>query len=414
MNPLIERLYKKINKNRENLIKGFINSIPTPFKRFANDFIGFEESTYYLITSFTKAGKSQLAYYLIWEALWYLYYHPNKGKTLKILAFPLEETDVKVEARLASWLLHKFTKGQCRISPKDLLSSNNDKPVPQEVLDIMNNDEYIDLLDFYTNSMIFSDESNPTGIYKECKKYALKNGKVIKRKEIRVNIMGNEEYIDVFDHYEKDDPNEIVLTLVDTLNLLNSEKGYNKKQTIDKMSEYGIFIRDTYLQSPLFIQQQNTSNESIENFKYSRIRPTTSGLGDSTNPARDANITLSIFSPFKFGLKEYLGYSIDKFKDHFRTLEVLTNRDGELGGIVPLLFDGAVCNWEELPYLTDTQGMANVYKKIGTMFFSAGYRCKKTFFKRLKNKIYRTIMFIQKCIIIVIYSFKYIKIKRKK
>ena len=63
---------------------------------------------------------------------------------------------------------------------------------------------------------------------------------------------------------------------------------------------------------------------------------------------------LGVFSPFRFGLKEYLGYPIDKFKDHFRTLEVLVNRDGELGGIVALFFDGAL-EWAELLNLRTQQ-----------------------------------------------------------
>ena len=95
-----------------------------------------------------------------------------------------------------------------------------------------------------------------------------------------------------------------------------------------------------------------------------RTRPSTAGLGDSKYTAHDANIVLGIFSPFKFGLKEYLGYPIDKFKDHFRTLEVLVNRDGELGGIVALFFDGATCNWIELPKPDDAVGLDRVYNYL--------------------------------------------------
>ena len=416
LNPLIGRVFKSVKKNRDNILSGYINSIPPPFKRFSHDFIGFEEATYYLITSFTKAGKSQLAYYLIWEALWYLYHNPNKGKSLKVLVFPLEETDVKVTTRLISWLLHKYTCEEIRISPKDLMSADNEKPVPENVLAIMEDDGFLDILNYFLDHMIFSTESNPTGIYKECIKYAVDNGKVITTKVTKTNDFGQKVEIDKFDHYEKNDPNEIVIPLVDTFNLLDSERGYTKKQCIDKMSEYCIILRNNYYMSPLGIQQQNTSNESIENFKFSKIRPSTSGLGDSTNPARDANITLSIFSPFKFGLKDYLGYSIDKLKDHFRTLEVLTNRDGELGGIVPLYFDGAICNWKELPYVTDTAAMSRMYNKVGNLFFSVGYRCKKSFFEKMKDKFNKIIRYIQKHLIIsVLYLYNTInKVKRKK
>ena len=74
-----------------------------------------------------------------------------------------------------------------------------------------------------------------------------------------------------------------------------------------------------------------------------------------------ANIVLGLFSPFRFGLTEYFDYDITKLKDHIRFLEVIVNRDGEMGGLLPLWFDGAVCDFKELPKPNDTQNMANVY-----------------------------------------------------
>lgn len=61
------------------------------------------------------------------------------------------------------------------------------------------------------------------------------------------------------------------------------------------------------------------------------------------------NIVLGLFSPTRFGLKEYLGYNIDILKDNIRFLEVCVNRDGEMGGIIALYFDGACCFFKELP-----------------------------------------------------------------
>lgn len=53
-NDLINRTISNLEKRRENLIQGKINSLPPPFSRFKNDFIGFEQGTYIGITSFTK------------------------------------------------------------------------------------------------------------------------------------------------------------------------------------------------------------------------------------------------------------------------------------------------------------------------------------------------------------------------
>lgn len=353
-----------LKARRQRLLDGGVNTIPSPFKRFSRDFLGWEQATYYIITSFTKGGKTQLVSHLLFEALMYCYYNEKKtGVSIKVLYFPLEETKQRIMTRFYSWLLNKHFK--IRISPSDLRSSDNERPVPQNILDLLDSDEFTDIVDYFESHIIFSEESNPTGIYKFCRQYAEEHGKVYTKTMKVKDELGLEKEVQAFSHYIPDDPNEYVIPVIDTVNLLENERGFTKKQTIDKFSEYAAkYMRNRYGQSPVVIQQQNTDNESVESVKMNRTRPTTAGLGDSKYTSHDANIVLGVFSPFRFGLKEYLGYPIDKFKDHFRTLEVLVNRDGELGGIVALFFDGATCNWAELPKPENTAGMGQVYSYL--------------------------------------------------
>jgi hypothetical protein len=84
-------------------------------------------------------------------------------------------------------------------------------------------------------------------------------------------------------------------------------------------------------------------------------------LGDSKYVSRDADIVLGLFSPFRFGMTDYLGYDITILKDRLRFLEVIVNRNGEMGGILPLWFDGAVCDFRELPKSNDKTALAKVY-----------------------------------------------------
>ena len=364
---LREETNQMLRVRRQRLIDGGVNTIPSPFKRFSRDFLGWEQSTYYIVTSYTKGGKTQLVSHLIFDALLYCYYNEKKtGVSVKILYFPLEETKQRIMTRFYSWLLNRHYK--VRISPSDLRSSDNNKPVSEDILDKIDSDEFVDIVDYFEEHVIFSDESNPTGIYKECKRYAEEHGKVITKKLTLKDELGNEKVVEAFDKYIPNNPDEYVLVLADTVNLLQTERGFSKKQTIDKWSEYCITIRDRYGYSPINIQQQNTDNESVESVKLDRIRPTTAGLGDSKYTSHDANIVLGVFSPFRFGLKEYLGgYPIDRLKDHFRTLEVLVNRDGELGGIIGLFFDGATCTWAEMPKPNDTAGMGQVYAYLNKL-----------------------------------------------
>ena len=93
-------------------------------------------------------------------------------------------------------------------------------------------------------------------------------------------------------------------------------------------------------------------------------------------------MVLGLFSPFRFALKEYEGYDISKFKDNIRFLEMIVNRDGEMGGLCPLFFDGAVSVFNELPLPTDKDGITkclnyienNIRKPINLVFMGIHIR----------------------------------------
>lgn len=363
---LSEKTLELIKTRRERLINGGINSIPTPFKRFKNDFVGLEQGCYYLITSFTKGAKSQFFSNLLFEAIMYCYYNEKKtGVTIKVLYFPLEETDIRIMLRFQSWLLFKYTHEQIRISPADLKSSNNEKPVPQEVIDLLETDEIKDIINYFEEAVIIKDtETNPTGIYKTVKDFVKERGVIHTREKKYKDDLGNIRTTEGFDYYTANNPNEYVFMVIDTINLLQLERGFTKKQTIDKMSDYCVELRNYYNVSPIIIQQQNAENENIESIKLNRNRPSIVGLEDSKRPGKDCNIAFGIFSPARFGLSNCLNYNIDILQDHFRALEVIISRDGEMGGIIGLFFDGATCTWKELPPAEDVENMIKVYSYL--------------------------------------------------
>ena len=51
---LRERVVANLEERRQRILDGQLNCIPSPFKRFGEDFIGIEQSCYYTVTSFTK------------------------------------------------------------------------------------------------------------------------------------------------------------------------------------------------------------------------------------------------------------------------------------------------------------------------------------------------------------------------
>ena len=358
---LYDRTLQEIEDKRQRIIDGGVNCIPSPFKRFSNDFCGIEQDTYYCVTSFTKGGKSQIVSYMfIFQAVIYSYF-AKEQIDFKILYFPLEETKERIMQRFMSWLLYKVSKGSMRVSPSELRSTTS--AIDESIIDRLRQFDVQDILHYFEDHVIFPTEApNPTGIYKYCKQYAEDHGKVNKRTITIKDELGQPQDVEVFDSYEQDNPNEYRMIIIDTINLIDTERGMTLKQSIDKLSEYcAKYLRNRYHYSPIIIQQQAFESEGNDSFKLGRVRPSVAGLGDSKYVSRDADIVLGLFSPFRFGITEYFGYDITTLKDHIRFLEVIVNRNGEMGGLLPLWFDGAVCDFRELPKPDDKQAMAKVY-----------------------------------------------------
>ncbi len=380
---LRERVIANLEERRQRILDGQLNCIPSPFKRFSEDFIGIEQSCYYTITSFTKGGKSQFtSYTFIYKPLMFCYF-TKADIDIKILYFPLEETPERIMQRFISWLLFDFSKGKIRVSPRELRSTTS--PVSEEILEVINSDEFQDMLEYFESHIIFPEEAaNPTGIYKYCKNYAEEHGTVYTKIGKYKDEFGVVQERQVFDRYEQDNPNEYRLVIVDTINLIDTERGMTLKQSMDKLSEYcAKYLRNRYNYSPVIIQQQAFDQEGNEAFKLGRVRPSVAGLGDSKYTSRDSNVVLGLFSPFRFALKEYEGYDVSKFKDNIRFLEMIVNRDGEMGGLCPLFFDGAVCQFEELPRPDNKGEIAKVYDYLkhirgaaAKSFFSYGMKKK--------------------------------------
>lgn len=349
MKKLGKRVIEQLKERRQRILDGKVNSIPSPFKRFSDDYIGLEQDTYICVTSFTKGGKSQfVSYTMIYSSLLYAYYHPEKEIDITFLYFALEETPERVMQRFMSYLLYYLSKGKIRIPPKSLRSTK--EALSSDILKLLESEEYDKIITFFEEHIIFSTESNPTGIMKFCKKYAEENGVTFYDTYKVKNDFGDEIEEKKFSRYDLNNPNKYIVPIIDTINFVDTEKGMTLKQAMDKMSEYcAKILRNRYHMSPIVIQQQAFEAEGNDAIKIGKIRPSVAGLGDSKYVSRDANIVLGLFSPARFGLKEYLGYNIEILKDNIRFLEVCVNRDGEMGGIIALYFDGACCYFNELP-----------------------------------------------------------------
>lgn len=360
---LKNQVLQYIKKRRDRVLTGKINCVPLPFPRFRSELPGVEKGTYYLISGATKAGKTQIASYLIlYNTIFYAYQNPNKIKP-KIFYYNLEETKEKIMMRFMCYCLNKLSSGRIRLSPKELSSTNETEPVSEETLNILESPEYSILFGLFEDIVEFCPDRNPTGVWKTLNKYAKEHG-TLPQKKVTIKDGESTKEVIKYGHYVPNNPEEYVFILIDHVSLLEQERGMSKKETIDKLSEYMITLRDRYDYIPVVVQQQSTETFNLEAFKSNKIMPTVAGLADSKYTARDCNVMLGICNPYSFRMGTFLGYDTNLLNKYARFVEVVINRDGTANGVCALLFDGATCNFKELPKPEDAAKMQLVYNYV--------------------------------------------------
>lgn len=278
----------------------------------------------------------------------------------------------KEEKMLSAFANILYIKEGIRISPKDLKSTKADNILSKETLEIIQKYEsYFNKIEEIVE--FIDDVRNPTGIYKIVKNYALANGKIHYRD---INIVDKEtnetKTIKVEDYYEPNDPEEYVMIIIDHIGLIEPE--FQNGQKLDLRDSIGLLssnyllkLRNRFKYIPVVIQQQAAAQESIENKKYNKLKPSLDGLADNKTTQRDANFIFGLFSPFRHEIPDYLNYDITFFKDNIRFLEIIGGREGGGGTICPLYFDGAVNYFKELPLPNENekiQKVKNLIQKI--------------------------------------------------
>lgn len=366
---LTQRVLLNLKERREKVLNGGINCIPSPFKNFRRDFPGPEPAKYYLISGASKSAKTQITNYLfLYTPLLYAYNHPDQIR-VQIFYFPLEETPEAITERFMCYLLYTLSGGKIRVSPMQLGSIDKDNVIDKSILELLNTLEYRSILDFYEEHVHYISERNPTGAYKTINKYALEAG-TVHRKTITIENKqtGVKQEKEVFDYYEPKDPDEYVIIIYDHASLVDLERGMNKKECIDKLSEYFIMFRNRYHYTPVLIQQQGSDTISLDALKANRIRPTLNGLKDSKVPGQDCTVMLGITNPSAYEIPMYpsanIGWDITKLRGYARFLEVTLNRAGESNGLLALYFDGATNFFCPLPKYDNILELNKVYKLV--------------------------------------------------
>lgn len=133
----------------------------------------------------------------------------------------------------------------------------------------------------------FEGRENPTGIYKTLLQIASEEGQLT-RNQYKKPIK-----------YIPNDPDAIKIVVIDHIRKVSPERNWNLKQTIDKLSDYLVILRNLlgYTFVPILHTNRQVADIGRLSYMKDELYPTTDQLKDSGNLGEDCDYVFTIFNP---------------------------------------------------------------------------------------------------------------------
>ena len=190
----------------------------------------------------------------------YAYENPDKVK-VTVFYYPLEETPEEIMLRYMAFLLNRLSTYTIHVSPEDLKSTREDRVLSEEVLNLLESEEYMKRLKYFQECVRFKTSRNPTGIWKDLKAYVDECGQSYYKDITIKDEFSNEKTVKQFDYFAPNNPNEYVFIIIDHVSLVECERGMDLRTSINKLSEYLIILRNRYKFIPVIVQQQSVKHK---------------------------------------------------------------------------------------------------------------------------------------------------------
>jgi len=283
---------EKVKKGKE----GDMIWIPSPYKRWKNK-IGLSRRFYTLIGGDSGSGKSAFVdrTYVLHTYQWYMANKDDLSFKPKIILRSMERSK---EFRIAKWVCYLlYQKFNILVDVKTVCGMHTgDSRISDDLMKkIEKCRKYIENMENYIT--VIDGKTTPYGVYKDFREYALENGDLYRhtpdgvlqiaefpnnREQKGWQNIPKSNFPDGYklpERYEKkyvpDDDDEIVIPIVDHVQKYESRQGHNRKQTIDKGTEFSSKLRDLYGMSPIDVSQfnRNKSDSKRRFSKKSEFKP---------------------------------------------------------------------------------------------------------------------------------------------
>lgn len=333
---LKKNLMDEVNKG----LQGKNGTIPFPVAKL-DEYIDIAKNTNYLFVGDTGSGKSTLAQDLILNILDWYYENQTDNLKLSIIYFGMERKLYMYSAKWVSRMI--FLKTGKLVSVKKILgrlrkrdpktgrfTKEYDTLTPEEYKLV---DDFSTVFDVWEQDEVFNcfeGTHNATGISKYLESFAKKHGTIEKLEKTVDNPLAKPTYKA---HHD----NHIMLVVTDYVGIVDAEKDAatgQKKQRLDKYSEAMRKARDLYGMSPINVQQLGRGVSSTDRLKLNDVKPKLSDIADTSDLARDADVVVAIFDPFRYlqegATTDLVGFRLPLLKDdkgvkYYRSLHILKN-----------------------------------------------------------------------------------------
>lgn len=312
---LFDRFKQRVDEGRLGLNEGLPFGLPSLIDYLPN----IQKKTFYLLGGETGAGKTALTDYMFMYSPFNYINSTETDLKLKILYYSFEiDIESKITKGVAQYIWQKY---KILVDLPYLLSQGKNRCSDEIYRLALHSYEYLnklhDVLEIHDISM------NPTGISKRIQDICLANGKLNKISEFNSIYVPN-------------NPNLTIIVIIDHASLVKGETDAKAtKDKIDLLSEKLFKARNTFGITPVVVSQFNRSLASAERElstkskpDYNKVKPQLSDFKNTGNTVEDANVVMSIFSPNRYNIPDYLDYNISAIGDRIRFVDILKSRNG--------------------------------------------------------------------------------------
>jgi hypothetical protein len=337
-------------------IKGGNKGIPGGLPRFDKFTNNIQKSTFYVIGAQQKTGKSA---FVDFRFVLQPYLSGHKNVHWIYFSYEIDKTE-KMAKFCAFFMWHKY-KILC---DSNYILSRGENKLSSEHRVLVDKIYNEDIKPLFERIDFIEDKSNPTGIYNYLLEYAKKNGEFI-YEDYFIQEEGQTVSKKRIVGYKENNSDLVTIIILDHVGLMRRERGYTKKDNIDKISEYFVWLRNRCKFTPIAISQFNRDLSKVDRLKFSGedLQPTVEDFKDTGNLSEDASMVIALFNPTLYPhIKRHLGYDLTRIGKSYRSAHILASRNTETGINLSLFMVGENGFFYEIPKVEEMTD--EVYNKL--------------------------------------------------